>query len=124
MTRDIKFRAWDGVGMNKPFTLGHPWAGDMFDSNDIIMQYTGLKDKNGKEIYEGDILRPVGIEHMGVGGKFDVEVIFKHGTFGWESLTNGFIPAGAITVDDVRMTERTEVIGNVYENPELLEGSG
>lgn len=60
--RKIKFRAWDeDLGMSEPFNL--EGAGIMFlegGNPDSIMQYTGLKDKNGKEIYEGDIVKTNG----------------------------------------------------------------
>lgn len=57
--REFKFRAWDeDLGMSEPFGL--EGAGIMFlegGNPDSIMQFTGLKDKNGKEIYEGDIVK-------------------------------------------------------------------
>ncbi|TFL15914.1 hypothetical protein DR046_22880 [Jannaschia formosa] len=55
---EIKFRAWDGKEITEPYTdddyrsLNNAIAG----ARGILMQYTGLKDKNGKEIYEGDII--------------------------------------------------------------------
>lgn len=78
-----------------------------------IMQYTGLKDKNGKEIYVGDIVQG-GILRMTSGVEMynsRTTVHFKGGMFkcGQSSL-NSF-------------NDRTEVVGNIYENPELLGGN-
>lgn len=53
--RELKFRIWDGLIMSKPFYIYDEISRDI-NENSIIMQYTGLKDKNGEEIYEGDII--------------------------------------------------------------------
>ena len=111
--REIKFRAWhkEEKRMSEPFELGEDiiydtnnnYLGTIYDEL-AIMQYTGLKDKNGREIYEGDICRlwyPDGYK-LGV-------VEFKNGCFYWNSNSVGF------------WNEELEVIGNIYENPELLE---
>lgn len=130
--REIKFRAWD-KNDNKMF-LPHSFyllngrLDDFGGDKYIFMQYTGLKDKNGKEIYEGDIM----------GGEDSAFVgIIEYGTL--ESFT-GF----ASTEDDEYNTYLTytgihlvcsdgesdsyidkiidlAVIGNIYENPELLK---
>jgi uncharacterized phage protein (TIGR01671 family) len=71
----------------------------------VLMQYTGLKDKNGVEIYEGDIVRFLDID--GVDSVTEVE--FREG---------GFYP---FAPDFIHWCN-VEVIGNIYENPELLEG--
>ena len=57
--REIKFRAWDKEDkfMTDPFFLGSLNAGDGYDQDWKVMQFTGLKDKNKKDIYDGDILK-------------------------------------------------------------------
>jgi hypothetical protein len=113
--REIKFRAWDKEqkGMTLPFTLKQAFA--MKDIRfDIevcydVMQYTGLKDKNGKESYIGDICKDnegeifyIEQDPVLIYAKYsDIDML----TFGWE----------------IWDSNQFEVIGNIYENPELLE---
>lgn len=84
----------------------------------ILMQSTGLKDKNGKEIFEGDIVRY----------NIDVVDIKKHPTLGFYTVLNGregFFGDGMIIEDFEKDAEEfsqiVEITGNIYENPELLE---
>ncbi len=72
-----------------------------------LCQYTGLKDKNGKEIYEGDIVRFRSGKHEGIG-----KIIYNPPRF---EISSEFFLGGK--------AELIEVIGNIYENPELLEES-
>ena len=80
-----------------------------------IMQYTGLKDKNGKEIYEGDILKykfPYDrrLKHVSL-----VKFIETEASFGLKDIYGNEIPLYRITANNY-----FEVVGNIYENPELL----
>jgi hypothetical protein len=105
MTREIKFRVWDK--QNKLWVAG--WgigqSGVQSDvGSKVFMQYTGLTDKNGKEIYEGDIVQFEALLDGEKKGK--ARVFFQDGSFIANGLMNNQIPL--------------EVIGNIYENPELL----
>ena len=119
-----KFRAWDKEtktmnGMaeiyrnrNQEIEL-HPR-----DENIILMQSTGLFDRNGQEIFEGDIIT----------NGMDVVDVRNHETLGFYTLVNGrevFFGHGTsieeFEEDIEGFTEIAEIIGNIYENPELLE---
>lgn len=69
-----------------------------------IGQYTGLKDKNGVEIYEGDIVQQFNVKANGI-------IEYKYGQFGIKCLNMFW---------NIHPT-KLEVIGNIYDNPELLE---
>jgi len=87
----------------------HEWDNEWRDySEGVLMQYTGLKDKNGKEIYEGDITSL----HCGV-------VTFDEGSFGIE-YKDRFDEATSCEL--IFQNKHVEVIGNVFDNPELING--
>ncbi len=105
MSREIKFRAWNGTEMLDNGNLSEHYIGDLNGHFESIMQYTGLKDKNGKDIYEGDILNTEdGIEvvKIDLGCFVHVSKDFVTYAYNWH-------------------LEEVEVIGNIHENPELLK---
>ena len=84
----------------------------------VIMQSTGLKDKNGKEIFEGDIIT----------NGIDIVDIKRHQTLGFYTIVDGresffgdSISIEGFEEDVEEFTQITEILGNIYENPELLE---
>lgn len=91
---------------------------DIRNNHDFItVQFTGLKDVHGKEIYEGDILQEIyedKAEESGF-GKTIVEVVFKNGAFGWiGDITKKFFSFDSEPLDTF------EIVGNTFENSELL----
>lgn len=163
--REIKFRAWDNLenrwyeptfegyrgkieeimlsprGRLTMRTMTKLLDESMFPNRFDLMQYTGLHDKNGREIYEGDIVRyhmtrsfgehydPVTLGFIGTDWDIDADIIGKVSI--WPS--NGVMMTKIVTNDpDMfskqypvpkrwHVTQECEVIGNVFENPELLE---
>ena len=130
-----KFRAWDSakkemfkdtfaitesgqvVVVEQEFVTSTPDY--IFVEHLVIMQSTGLKDKNGKEIFEGDILTD----------GHTTGDIRNHPTLGFytvdESSKEGYL-SDTVGIEDFEeakefMRNSIEVIGNIYENPELLE---
>ena len=123
--REYKFRAWDKeeerMLIHNDLTYTDVfWTACDLDKFVVLMQFTGLKDKNGKEIYEGDI------------AKYQNEIWYVthfQGSFCLErkGTKNTFTkPTGEILINDEPYEEKmywgsVEVIGNIYENPELTK---
>lgn len=110
MQRDLRFRAWDGKNMVLGF-FNMPPQDEITQSWDY-MQFTGLLDKNGKEIYEGDWCR---FTHRGEAFQTKQGVVEFYNT-GFRAVVDD--KDDALTLD--RYYE-IEVIGNIYENKELME---
>lgn len=120
MNRELKFRAWDktnrrifvahAINFNKGIVYEVIEVGTQRDpfSKVELMQFTGLKDKNGKEIYEGDIVEDNGY-------RLRYQIIFEDGEFRLDGKTSFSLRGIVPFLNDY------EIIGNIYENPELLE---
>lgn len=126
MNREIKFRAWwtKTKKMTEPATLNKLIMGaaqmpsHKADFSEVIwLQDTGLKDKNGKEIYEGDIVNGLSKELGGNITRFTYEIFWDNEWKGWGGK-NGETRNNPIW--GTAPWENLEIIGNIYENPELL----
>jgi len=136
MNREIKFRVWDGEQMilleyaglqyfdfEGSYALSFVvdgysefWGHEQYEgptkkaAKFPVMQFTGLKDKNGKDIYEGDILMYIGTNMSSMEVKFEQGCFIGEGPFNTHPLKDYL---------DAADFQSIEVIGNIYENPEL-----
>ena len=120
--RPIKFRAWDkkekmmvGLGnLDEIMLLGAISTKSILDKY-IVMQFTGLKDKNGNEIYEGDLIK------SGTKAVTPFEVIYKK-NFGARFMLKGIShPHNKVIWKSLQKATKLEIIGNIYENKDLLK---
>ena len=125
----FRFRCWDSTKKKMIKTLRadgfasqHTYLPDVVGYYDhrpfrVLMQSTGLCDKNGKEIFEGDVVRrDMDGEPYASKRYYDDEVMFYEGKFGRKKLL-------CAHAESRYWWQDVEIIGNIYENPELLEES-
>lgn len=118
MAREIKFRAWDNI-LNEYFSWENSikfnnyrdLIEDNYNGAVSLEQYTGLKDKNGVEIYEGDIICQ------------QMRFVETNGVIFWQEDKARFAVNldGFITTVTKPQEHSYEVIGNIHENADLLE---
>ena len=137
MKRKIKFRVWsvkEGL-MSDPFTFRDIMSDELFgmsitpfidiftgvpvdevedDTKYILMQYTGLKDKNGKEIYEGDLIQLQDPYNMSWANGC-AEVVFSN-----EYVGGWVVQNGKHNLNLGSRQNHLKIIGNIHQNPELL----
>ena len=137
--RTIKFRAWNNkkeMMHDSDSQIGGLWSVEFIngspeyynpDDNMVLMQYTGLKDKNEKEIYEGDYV-VMDVWNGGDGYEEPNEIDEFEGIVTWningfnistKDKDGKFEPEMCLCENNVYT--KTEVLGNIYENPELLK---
>ena len=120
MSREIEFRAWD-TNQNKYIKTGtvevlgmeklspNYFFTDKYLKHIVWEQYTGLKDKNGKKIYEGDIIKC----------NEDLGIVFWEEDYGMYAIE--YINGTNDYLYPLNNWQLWEVIGNIHENPELLK---
>jgi len=121
--REIKFKFWNKKlhEMSGVFGLGVVWEylvdqWGIFNWEDVQkLQYTGLKDKNGKEIYEGDVVKLDSWEGV-------QQIVFIEGAFCLADKHGLYV--GDIHYINHADKNQVTIIGNIWENPELLKEAG
>lgn len=131
--RTIKFKAWDTEGKYfKPLEDD----GDYYFRDDgeglclcdkwgecenvILLQFTGLKDKNGKDIYEGDIISSKPYLPLTESDRIVAQVVFREDLARWSAEGIGECEGETNPLYEANKSHHgTEIIGNIYENPEL-----
>ena len=118
MSREIKFAFWHNWKKEMWGVDSINWVykevwngGDGASLNDgVLLQYTGFVDKNGKKIYEGDVVKSNN-NHLFV-------INFKYGSFGANWIKDDFVWHSFATNSFIE--KKFEIVGNIYENPKLI----
>ena len=137
--REIKFRVWTGIKMEHQVVVGQLGAfyeggisptdsacistTTLYHKETPVMQFTGLRDKNGKEIYEGDIIRINNLQETWKRGEpnFDWRIFSIEWVRYTFVLTNKAMNKPLADYDTRTLQPwDCEIIGNIYSNPELL----
>lgn len=123
MSRDIKFRAWEPEYKHMTYDLAfedYEPINDLLASVDYLMQYTGITDRHGKEIYEGDLVKRYGGGLLGNPNEvlFIGEITFTQN--GWKAKYNkmeGTVnPLPETAYGNIFNQDELMVVGNIYEN--------
>jgi uncharacterized phage protein (TIGR01671 family) len=121
--KEFKFKVWNGSVMSKAFSI-HNISSENINTKGEILQYIGIRDKKGKEIYEGDI---IAINNEEISLKLPV----RFGKYGFSKYIGecgelsdstelyGFYVENEYSYIQM-LNENVVIIGNVYENPELV----
>ena len=127
--RPLKFRMWDEesktmIDADSLAFEEYAPISVLLTNRPNIMQYTGLQDKNGKEIYEGDIVTYEDGNEWSTESGYDCEEFMNTGVINFDTEYARYDVTNKESADYEELFEGGgdfEVIGNIYENPELLE---